>query len=222
MRTGQPIFDFQHIIEASEGQQVTLSINAAPVRGEDGALRAVVASMRDVTERNRAELRARQAQKMEAIGTLAGGIAHDFNNILTAIIGHAELLEISGTISGEAAEDLDEIRRSAERARNLTRQLLAFSRRQMLQPETLNLADTITEMRRMLTRIIREDIDQTLDMADNLWPVHADATQIQQIVLNLVVNARDAIASVGRIELLTRNVPRNDVLRRKYPSLNGR
>ncbi|MGH7505676.1 MAG: PAS domain S-box protein, partial [Longimicrobiales bacterium] len=169
--------------------------------------------VRDLTERREAEsaLRRsedhlRQAQKMEGIGRLAGGIAHDFNNLLTAIQGHAQfLLEDLAPESGPFA-DAEEIRKAADRAATLTRQLLAFSRRQVLQPQMLDLNVVIRDMHRMLRRVIREDIELITTLDDELSPVHADAGQMEQVLMNLVVNARDAMPAGGTLTIRTTNV----------------
>jgi PAS domain S-box-containing protein len=169
--------------------------------------------VRDLTERReaasalrRSEDHLRQAQKMEGIGRLAGGIAHDFNNLLTAIQGHAQfLLEDLDPESGPFA-DAEEIKKAADRAATLTRQLLAFSRRQVLQPQVLDLNAVIGDMQKMLRRVIREDIDLITTLDDELWPVHADAGQMEQVLMNLVVNSRDAMPSGGTVTIQTSNV----------------
>src|SRR5580700_9798357 len=160
----------------------------------------------DVTERRALEQQLRQSQKMEAVGRLAGGIAHDFNNLLMVILGYSEfLLERVGAephLRGPAQE----ISSAAERASSLTRQLLAFSRKQMLAPRVVNLNDVATENIKMLTRMIGEDIDLVMVPAPGLWAVRADAGQIDQVIMNLAVNARDAMPSGGKLTIETSNV----------------
>jgi PAS domain S-box-containing protein len=160
----------------------------------------------DVTERRALEQQLRQSQKMEAVGRLAGGIAHDFNNLLMVILGYSEfLLERLGAephLRGPAQE----ISSAAERASSLTRQLLAFSRKQMLAPRVVNLNDVATENIKMLTRMIGEDIDLVMVPAPSLWAVRADAGQIDQVIMNLAVNARDAMPSGGKLTIETSNV----------------
>src|SRR5580700_1111315 len=160
----------------------------------------------DVTERRALEQQLRQSQKMEAVGRLAGGIAHDFNNLLMVISGYSEfLLERLGAephLRGPAQE----IASAAERASSLTRQLLAFSRKQMLAPRIVNLNDVATENLKMLTRMIGEDIDLVLVPSPNPWMVRADPGQIEQVIMNLAVNARDAMPSGGRLTIETSNV----------------
>jgi len=160
----------------------------------------------DVTERRALEQQLRQSQKMEAVGRLAGGIAHDFNNLLMVISGYSEfLLERLGGephLRGPAQE----IASASERASSLTRQLLAFSRKQMLAPRIVNLNDIATENLKMLTRMIGEDIDLVMTPGENLWSVRADAGQIEQVIMNLAVNARDAMPSGGKLTIETSNV----------------
>src|SRR5580700_3089207 len=160
----------------------------------------------DITERRALEHQMRQSQKMEAVGRLAGGIAHDFNNLLMVILGYSEfLLERLGAephLRGPAQE----ISSAAERASSLTRQLLAFSRKQMLAPRVVNLNDVATENIKMLTRMIGEDIDLVLVPSPGLWAVRADAGQIDQVIMNLAVNARDAMPSGGKLTIETSNV----------------
>jgi len=149
------------------------------------------------------EAQLHQSQKMEAVGRLAGGVAHDFNNMLAVIAGHAEMaLEQAAPYSALHA-DLLEIQKAAQRSADLTRQLLAFARKQTIAPKVLDLNDTITGMLKMLGRLIGEDIDLLWKPANPLWPVNMDPAQIDQILVNLVVNARDAIAGVGKISIET-------------------
>jgi PAS domain S-box-containing protein len=160
----------------------------------------------DVTERRLLEEQLRQSQKMEAVGRLAGGIAHDFNNLLMVISGYSEfLLERLGA-EPQLRGPAQEIASAAERASSLTRQLLAFSRKQMLAPRIVNLNDVATENIKMLTRMIGEDIDLVMVPSPNLWPVRADAGQIEQVIMNLAVNARDAMPSGGKLTIETSNV----------------
>ena len=171
---------------------------------EEGVVFEIFAE--DVTERRALEQQLRQSQKMEAVGRLAGGIAHDFNNLLMVISGYSEfLLERLGGephLRGPAQE----IASASERASSLTRQLLAFSRKQMLAPRIVNLNDIATENLKMLTRMIGEDVDLVMTPGENLWSVRADAGQIEQVIMNLAVNARDAMPSGGKLTIETSNV----------------
>jgi PAS domain S-box-containing protein len=174
--------------------------------------KGIVVNARDVTERVRAEetLRAteaklRQAHKMEAIGRLAGGIAHDFNNVLTAIYGYADLLLDAIEQDDPRRRDVEEIRQSAERAASLTRQLLAFSRQSMVQPQVLDLNVVVDEVQRMLSRVIGADIQLIFEPAAGLRRVRVDRGQIAQVLLNLGVNARDAMPEGGSLFIRTAN-----------------
>ncbi len=173
---------------------------------EDGLLVRVWGSQRDVTEQRHLEEQFRQAQKMEAVGQLAGGIAHDFNNLLTAILGNTQLL-LRDLPPGDASRsDVEEIRKASERAAALTRQLLAYSRRQLLQPEVLDLNVVVADMDRMLRRLIGEHIVLATALAPDLGRVRADPSQFEQVIVNLVVNARDAMPDGGRLTIETANV----------------
>jgi PAS domain S-box-containing protein len=160
----------------------------------------------DVTEQHRLQEQLRQAQKMEAIGQLAGGVAHDFNNMLTAILGYTELLTDQIGPDKPIGEDLHQIKSAAERAAGLTRQLLAFSRKQVLALTPVNLSQVVDTLLPMLRRLIDAPIGITTELADDLRPVLADATQLEHLLINLCVNARDAMPQGGTITLATRNV----------------
>ncbi|HEY3256622.1 MAG TPA: ATP-binding protein, partial [Polyangiaceae bacterium] len=154
----------------------------------------------------KSEEQLRQAHKMEAVGLLAGGVAHDFNNLLTVIAGYAEALLNDGGTAPAIKDDLTQICRAAEQAATLTRQLLAFSRRQVLKPEVLDLNSSIAELEKMLRRLIGEDISLTVTLSPRAALVKADPGQIEQVILNLVLNARDAIESGGRISVESSHV----------------
>jgi two-component system cell cycle sensor histidine kinase/response regulator CckA len=176
------------------------------VRDEDGTpLRATGVSL-DVTERRALEEQYQQAQKMEAIGRLAGGVAHDFNNLLTAILGYCELLLGDGTKNASIRDDLEEIQKAGTRAASLTRQLLAFSRKEIIEPRVLDMNEIVTDMKSMLARLIGENIQVKLQLRPGLLPVKADRGQIEQIVMNLAVNARDAMPRGGVLVFSTSNV----------------
>jgi signal transduction histidine kinase len=165
---------------------------------------------RDVTERLQLEEQLRNAQQLEAIGRLAGGIAHDFNNILSIIMGHGELLLAMGEVDEQTRSGLEQMRRAADRAASLTQQLLAFSRKQVLQPRVLDLNETVASVQKMLTRVIGEDIELVANLSSELMLVRADPGQLEQVVMNLLVNARDAMPQGGKIIMETANVEIRD------------
>jgi PAS domain S-box-containing protein len=180
-------------------------VSTSPQLDERGRLAGHVGVVEDVTERRSMEEQLRQSQKMEAVGKLAGGVAHDFNNILTAIGGYTELL-LERLGPGEPMRhDLEEIRRAVERAADLTCQLLAFSRRQILQPKVISLNDVLADLNQMLRRVIGEDIVLRAIPAPDLRLVRADPGQIEQVILNLALNARDAMPQGGSLTVETAN-----------------
>ncbi len=175
---------------------------------DDPDVRGVVVNTRDVTEQVRLEEQFLQAQKLESVGRLAGGIAHDFNNLLTVILSCTELLQAKAPIS--SLELVEEILAAAERARGLTRQLLAFARKQIVTLRPLDLTAQVRASETLLRRLVNEDVELAVDLEPELWPVMCDAGQIDQVLFNLVVNARDAMPRGGRITLLTANAPRSE------------
>jgi PAS domain S-box-containing protein len=165
----------------------------------------------DITERANLEAQLRQSQKMESIGQLAAGVAHDFNNFLTLIRGYAGLLAINENLDEESKDSLQQISAASERAANLTRQLLTFSRKQVLQPQELDLNEVISDIAKMLQRILGEDIGLHFNYSPTLRPVHADSGMIEQVLMNLAVNARDAMPRGGRLNISTEVLQINDV-----------
>jgi len=181
----------------------------------------------DITERKEAEekqevLRAQllQAQKMEAVGRLAGGVAHDFNNMLQAILGYTELSRAMVPADSPLVENIEEIRKAAKRSADLTRQLLAFARRQPANPKVLDLNETVSGMLKMLRRLVGEDIDLAWVPALELWPVKIDPSQLDQILANLLVNARDAIATVGKVTIGTENALFDEAYCAEHPDFS--
>ena len=171
-------------------------------RGE----RRLVGTVQDITDRTNLERQLRRVQKMEALGQLAGGVAHDFNNMLTVIESYSAMLLTDRALEADARADIAEILAAARRAASLTRQLLAFSRQQVLQPRVLSINDAIDDVERMLRRLIDGHIEFRTKLSPNLHMVKADPTQIEQVLVNLVVNARDAMADGGTITIETGNV----------------
>jgi signal transduction histidine kinase len=179
---------------------------------ESRGYRQLCSTQRDVTRELQLEEQYNQAQKMEAIGQLTGGIAHDFNNLLTAINGFAELLHMRLPAEDPHQKLVANILRSGRQAADLVRQLLAFSRKQLIEPKILDLNVVVNNMGEMLKRIIGEDIDLKTNLSANLWAVKVDPTQIEQVIANLVVNARDAMPAGGQLTIETINI----VLDKKY------
>ncbi|MFI5118901.1 MAG: PAS domain S-box protein [Thermoanaerobaculia bacterium] len=186
-----------------DGKEVIVEIDAILI--EESGRRTVFNVVHSLAERRALEEQLRQAQKMEAIGRLAGGVAHDFNNLLTAILGYSELL-LDSDISPDVKHSADEIRKAGERAAALTKQLLAFSRKQVLQPKILDLNGVLAEVDGMLRRTLGEDVTYQTERDPHLWRVLADPGQLQQVLLNLAVNARDAMPEGGVLRIATRNV----------------
>jgi PAS domain S-box-containing protein len=178
---------------------------------------ALLLIIRDVREQRKLIGQIQQMQKMESIGMLAGGVAHDFNNLLTAIDGYSEIIKIKLEKDNPVEVELDEIFKSTSRAAELTKQLLAFSRRQILSPKILNLNRIITEMEKMFHRLIGENIDLQTKIDSNLWNIKADPTQAEQIVLNLVVNARDAMPNGGILRIETSNIKIDSNTMEQFP-----
>ncbi len=190
-----------------------VSLSLAGVRGLGEA--AVLLGLNDSSEETRLKRQVAQATKMQAVGQLAGGVAHDFNNVLTAIIGYCDLMLLRHTPGDSDYDDIQQIRANSNRAASLTRQLLAFSRQQTLRPEVLQLPDVVSDITQMLKRLVGEKIQFTVTHDRDLGPVRADPTQLEQVIVNLVVNARDAMLSRvdhgGRLGLATRRVAAADV-----------
>jgi PAS domain S-box-containing protein len=190
-------------LRTSAGESILVWLTLVAHRGGDGDVAFISAVAQDISERRFLEEQLRQSQKMEAVGRLAGGVAHDFNNLLTAIAGHAELLLDDLGENAEVRSDIEEILRAVDRAATLTRQLLAFSRKQVLQPKLLDVSQIVTDLGRILRRLIGRDVRLVSNPGVGIPRVRADRSQIEQVIVNLVVNARDALPRGGTIEIST-------------------
>lgn len=184
-------------------REVFLQISLGLLDFDGGA--SVLAVLSDATEQKTLEQQFVQSQKMQAVGQLAGGVAHDFNNLLTAILGHCDLLMLRSDASTPDYADLVQIRQNANRAAALVRQLLAFSRKQTLQPQSVRIGDTLAELSHLLNRLIGERVAMKLEHDEDLWPVWIDKQQFEQVIVNLVVNARDAMPEGGAVKLSCAN-----------------
>lgn len=195
-----------------DGSEIVLAFFGAPLADNQGRIVGLTAIMADVTEARRAEEelrrseeKLRQSQKMEAVGRLAGGVAHDFNNMLSVIMGYCELLLSRAGPEGAGRTEVEEIFKAGERAASLTHQLLAFSRRQVLVPRKVQINEVVANLSEMLCRLLGEDVELVMQSEPGLWIVEADTTQIEQILMNLAVNARDAMPRGGTLGIATAN-----------------
>ena len=200
-----------------DGAPITVRCSGWPVRDEGGTVTYLEVFAEDVTERRVLERQLRMAQKMEAVGRLSGGIAHDFNNLLGVIIGYSQVLKRSLGSATPLYEHAEEIEKAGQRAVSLTRQLLAFSRQQVLEPVILNLNTLVSDMEKMLPRLIGEDVTLELSLDPALAQVKADHGQIEQVIMNLAVNARDAMLDGGQLTIQTANVELDLTYTRQHP-----
>ncbi|WP_419663842.1 two component system sensor histidine kinase, hybrid [Desulfosarcina variabilis str. Montpellier] len=221
---GKPTSNEEWITFADDGHRALLDTIKTPMFDAEGNLVGVLGIGRDITERQQAseerdklQGQLQQAQKLESLGRLAGGVAHDFNNMLSVIIGHAELCIEQLDQNSPLFAALKEIRKAAGRSADITRQLLAFARKQTITTRVLDLNETVAGMLQMLKRLIGEDIDITWLPGSGVWPVKMDASQIDQILANLCVNARDAITGQGRIIIETNNATFDEAYCAQHP-----
>ncbi|QJW95930.1 PAS domain S-box protein [Frigoriglobus tundricola] len=214
---GRSVYRVEHRLRRADGAYRHMSVRAIPILSAGGDLKGWVGVHTDVTERKALEEQLRQVQKMEAVGQLAGGVAHDFNNLLTIINGYSYLLLQNLPATDPSRELIAEIFKAGERSAGLTRQLLAFSRQQVLAPRVLELNDVVTDTGSMLRRLIGEGVRLTVVPAAGLWPVRADPGQIEQVLMNLAVNARDAMPQGGKLTIETRNVELDEAYARSHP-----
>jgi PAS domain S-box-containing protein len=215
---GQP-YDIEHRVIRPDGGVRWVHERAAILRDPQGRPLRLVGTVQDITERRLLEEQLRQSQKMEAIGRLAGGIAHDLNNALTAIAGYAELALGEVASDHAARADVEEIRRAAERAGSVTRQLLAFSRKQLLEPRVFDLNETIGAICRLLSRLLGADVEVQTQLAQGALRVLGDPGQVEQAVINLAVNARDAMPNGGTLMIATTLETIDEAYARSHPPM---
>src|SRR6266853_2272658 len=202
-----------------DGKCFTIRCDAHVVRDSDGNLEFLEGFVEDISERRAMEMQLRQGQKMEAIGRLAGGIAHDFNNLLGVIIGYGDLVSEQVGDNSSLHHPVEQIRKAADRASALTRQLLAFSRQQVRETRVLNLNAIVAEMAKMLPRLLGEDVELQTVLSSPLGPVKADQGQIEQVIMNLAVNARDAMPGGGKLSIETRNSRLDEEFAVRHPPM---
>jgi PAS domain S-box-containing protein len=221
-----PVEEFKDVEaewKRKDGTPITVRCSGRRVRDQSGVPAYFEFFAEDVTERRVLERQLRMAQKMEAVGRLSGGIAHDFNNLLGVIIGYSQVVKKKLGKDNPLLEHVEEVEKAGQRAASLTKQLLAFSRQQVLTPAVLKLNAVVTEMCKMLPRLLGEDIEVTIALADDLGQVKADLGQVEQVILNLAVNARDAMPEGGRLKIETANADLDESFTRHHPgSVIGR
>ncbi|HHE54869.1 MAG TPA: PAS domain-containing sensor histidine kinase, partial [Caldithrix abyssi] len=202
-----------------DGKEITVFMSTSTVKDDDGQPVVVVAVLNDITLHKQLEAQLRQSQKMEAIGQLAGGVAHDFNNLLTVIEGYIDLLK--SKLNGNTSVDsyIKQMKKATERAVSLTRQLLTFSRRQVVQPKIIDVNKTIKELSKMLNRLIGEHIELITNLNHNVWKIKIDPNQFEQVLLNLIVNARDAMPKGGELIIETEQIKLDKNYQRFHPDV---
>jgi two-component system, cell cycle sensor histidine kinase and response regulator CckA len=200
---GQTVFESEAIDQTFTGRKNHVLLKALVAPGAEATLSKVYVSIVDITARIQLEEQLRQSQKMDAIGQLAGGVAHDFNNLLTVIQGNAALLQTTGVTEDQRVDAIEHIALATERAAGLTRQLLAFSRRQVLQPRQLDVNEVVASLAKLLERVLNANVELRLQLHPQPLLVHADASMLDQVLMNLVVNARDALPDGGQIIITT-------------------
>jgi PAS domain S-box-containing protein len=205
-RNGEQTIRFDTVGVRSDGNTFPCSLAVVPAFEDDGSVTEATMIVRETRDQWRLDAQFRQAQKMEAIGQLAGGIAHDFNNLLGVISGYTELLEVQLEHQDPAIEISEKIRRTTHRAAGLVTQLLAFSRQQVLEPKIVSLNDIVSDTAEIVRRMVGQDIEIVTRLQDDLWTTQADEVQLQQVIMNLAVNARDAMPNGGTLRLETENI----------------
>jgi PAS domain S-box-containing protein len=218
LKTGEPA-EYEKAFVRKDGKRVAVVLTVFVVNSTEGRPSGIAAIIKDMTQRKQLEQQFLQAQKMEAVGKLAGGVAHDFNNLLTVILSYTELLLKKVRSTSASRGFVEEIRAAAKRAAALTQQLLAFSRKQMLEPKVLDLNSLISDLEGMLRPLVGEAIDLVSVLAPRLGRIKADPSQLEQVIMNLVINARDAMPEGGQLTIETANVELTESHASKQPTM---
>lgn len=216
LRRGESVSRYETRGLTSTGTTIEIAVTMSPIQTMNGCLEGASAIIRDISNQKQLQKEFFLSQKMEAVGRLAAGVAHDFNNLLTVVTGYSSLLLSELKETDRTYAEISEISKAGERAASLTRQLLAFSRKQVLQPRVLDLNSIVDDMDRMLQRVIGEDIDLIVLLDGNIWSVKADPAQIEQVIMNLAVNARDAMPKGGKLTIETSNIHLQETLTRRH------
>jgi len=213
---GEAFSGVELTLQRKDGSPIDISLSTAPLLDPEGNITGIMAIVVDLTAHKQLETQLIQAQKMEAVGRLAGGVAHDFNNLLTAMMSYGDLLLHSLPQDDPLRQHTEQIMKAADRASVLTRQLLAFSRKQILEPRVINLNEVVVDVEKMLLRLIGEDIDLVTVLDRDLGPVKSDPGHIEQVILNLAINARDAMPQGGKLTIETANVYLDEAYARSH------
>jgi two-component system cell cycle sensor histidine kinase/response regulator CckA len=219
--TGEQITNQETEYLCGDGVRRIINTNAGPIRDRNGKVVAGLVVFDDITERKRMEQQFRQAQRMEAVGRLAGGVAHDFNNLLTVILGQSQMMLESLSSNDPLREPIQQIDAGAQRAADLTKQLLAFSRKQVLQPKVLDLNTLVSDLVKLLHRLLGEDIELITRLSPVIGRFRADPGQIEQVILNLAINARDAMPNGGRLTIETNNASLDDQYAKQHAEVRA-
>ncbi|TMQ66306.1 MAG: response regulator [Candidatus Eisenbacteria bacterium] len=218
---GEKVRDVEVLIRRRDGHARMVLASGQPILGIHGQTLGAVIALHDITERKLLEDQLRQSQKLEAVGSLAGGVAHDFNNLLTVIGGYSQMILQQMSRDDPKYVSVEEISKASERAAALTRQLLAFSRQQVLEPKVLDLNKIVSDMERMLHRLLPANIEFVTSLSKELGRIKADPGQVEQVLLNLVVNARDAMAEGGRLIVETANIDVDETYRQTHAEVSA-
>jgi two-component system cell cycle sensor histidine kinase/response regulator CckA len=222
VKKGKPVPSFDTVRRRKDGVIINVSVGITPIEAIDSEIIGATKNSHDITRIKKLEAEFIEAQKMEVVGHLASGIAHDFNNILAVIMGYSEIITCKLEVDSPLRKYVEEIKHASERAASLTQQLLVFSRKQTVQPVVLDLNTVVKNLEKMLRQLIDENIEMTMVSGDQLWRIKADSGYIGQVVMNLVINSRDAMPDGGKLTIATENVMLDETHITKHPgATNG-